>query len=86
MVYGKGQSDGDTVICAKIVPDIDKIKEDKEDNLIADESIEKIIEIEIKKINKTMTNYKHIKKISLQEEEFIKTTTKKIKRHEELKQ
>ena len=86
LVYGKGQSDGDTVICAKIVPDIDKIKEDKEDNLIADESIEKIIEIEIKKINKTMTNYKHIKKISLQEEEFIKTTTKKIKRHEELKQ
>ncbi|GAE90182.1 AMP-dependent synthetase/ligase [Acetivibrio straminisolvens] len=86
LVYGKGQSDGDTVICAKIVPDIDKIKEDKENNLISDEPIEKLIEKEVKNINKTLINYKHIKEITIQEEEFIKTTTKKIKRHEELKQ
>ena len=86
MVYGRGQSDGDTVICAKIVPDIDKIKEDIENNLLLDESVEKIMEKEVKEINKTMTNYKHVKEITLQEEEFIKTTTKKIKRHEELKQ
>ncbi|HHV28137.1 MAG TPA: AMP-binding protein [Clostridium sp.] len=85
LVYGKGQSDGDTIICAKIVPDIDKIKEDKENNLLTDESIEKIIDIEVRNINKTMTNYKHIKEITLKEEEFVKTTTKKIKRHEELK-
>lgn len=86
LVYGRGQSDGDTVICAKIVPDIDKIKEDIENNLLLDESVEKIMEKEVKEINKTMTNYKHVKEITLQEEEFIKTTTKKIKRHEELKQ
>ncbi|MGI6049856.1 MAG: AMP-dependent synthetase/ligase [Acetivibrionales bacterium] len=86
LVYGKGQSDGDTVICAKIVPDIDKIKEDKEQNQIKDEPVEKIIENEVKNINRVMTNYKHVKEITLQEEEFIKTTTKKIKRHEELKQ
>ena len=86
LVYGKGQSDGDTVICAKIVPDIDKIKEDKEQNQIKDEPVEKIIENEVKNINRAMTNYKHVKEITLQEEEFIKTTTKKIKRHEELKQ
>jgi long-chain acyl-CoA synthetase len=86
LVYGKGQSDGDTVICAKIVPDLDKIKEDKENNLIADESIEKLIEKEVRDVNKALTNYKHIKETALQEEEFIKTTTKKIKRHEELKQ
>lgn len=82
LVYGKGQSDGNTVICAKIVPDIDKIKEDKENNLIPDESMEKIIEKEVKNINKTMVIYKHVKEITLQEEEFIKTTTRKIKRHE----
>ena len=86
LVYGKGQSDGDTVICAKIVPDLDKIKEDKDNNLIPDESIEKLIEKEVRDVNKAMINYKHIKEIALQEEEFIKTTTKKIKRHEVLKQ
>lgn len=84
LVYGKGQSDGDTVICAKIVPDNDKIKEDKENSLLIDETTEKIIEEEVKKINKTMVIYKHVKEITLQEEEFIKTTTRKIKRHEEL--
>ena len=84
LVYGKGQSDGDTVICAKIVPDNDKIKEDKENSLLTDETTEKIIEEEVKKINKTMVIYKHVKEITLQEEEFIKTTTRKIKRHEEL--
>jgi len=86
LVYGKGQSDGDTVICAKIVPDIDKIKDDKENNLIPDESVEKIIEKEVKDVNKTLISYKHIKEFTVQEEEFIKTTTKKIKRHEVLKQ
>lgn len=84
LVYGKGQSDGDTVICAKIVPDNDKIKEDKENSLLTDETTEKIIEEEVKKINKTIVIYKHVKEITLQEEEFIKTTTRKIKRHEEL--
>lgn len=86
LVYGKGQSDGDTIICVKIVPDIDKIKEDKENNLIPDEPVEKIIEKEVRDVNKNLVIYKHIKEISIQEEEFIKTTTKKIKRHEELKQ
>ncbi len=86
LVYGKGQSDGDTVICVKIVPDIDKIKEDKENNLIPDESVEKIIEKEVRNVNNALVSYKHVKEISIQEEEFIKTTTKKIKRHEELKQ
>lgn len=86
LVYGKGQSDGDTVICVKIVPDIDKIKEDKENNLIPDESVEKVIEKEVRNVNNALVSYKHVKEISIQEEEFIKTTTKKIKRHEELKQ
>ena len=86
LVYGKGQSEGDTIICVKIVPDIDKIKEDKENNLIPDEPVEKIIEKEVRDVNKYLVIYKHIKEISIQEEEFIKTTTKKIKRHEELKQ
>lgn len=84
LVYGKGQSDGDTKICVRIVPDFEKIREDIENNVISDETAEKIIEKEIKNINRTMVSYKYIKEITLQEEEFIKTTTKKIKRHEEL--
>ena len=32
-----------------------------------------------------MPNYKHIKKIVITDEPMIKTTTQKIKRHEEMK-
>lgn len=39
----------------------------------------------IKEINKKMPTYKYIKELIVTEEEFIKTTTQKIKRFEELK-
>ena len=39
---------------------------------------------EIKKINKTMPIYKYIREVMVTDEELIKTTTQKVKRHEEL--
>lgn len=84
LVYGKGQSDGDTVICAKIVPDKEKIEEDIKNNSALGSTAEEIIEKEVKNINKSMVVYKHVKEFTLQDEEFVKTTTRKIKRHEEL--
>ena len=47
--------------------------------------IENQIWNEIKEINKTFPSYKYIKNMILTDEELIKTTTKKIKRNEELK-
>lgn len=82
-VYGKEEEDGDYKVSAKIVYDKEIMKdvygiEDK------DEIKEKLWQ-EIKRINKTMPTYKYIKEISVTDEEFIKTTTKKIKRQEEMK-
>lgn len=84
LVYGQGQTDGETVICAKIVPDNEKIDEDIKSNIAPGTTVQDIIDKEIRKINKSVVSYKYIKDFTLQEEEFIKTTTKKIKRHEEL--
>ena len=39
----------------------------------------------IKEINKTFPPYKYIKNMILTDEELIKTTTKKVKRNEEIK-
>ena len=47
--------------------------------------IEKIIWEKIKEINKTLPTYKYIKHMILTNKELIKTTTKKIKRNEEMK-
>ena len=46
-----------------------------------DKILEKMWE-NIKELNKTMPPYKYIKEINITEEELIKTTTQKIKRHE----
>ena len=45
----------------------------------------KIIWEQIKELNKTFPRYKHIQNLILSDEELIKTTTKKVKRQEEMK-
>lgn len=82
MVFGKEKGD-DFIVSAKIVYNADYIKENYPDK--TQEDIEKMIWDEIKEINKTMPNYKHIKNIIVTDQEMIKTTTAKIKRYEEIK-
>ena len=57
----------------------EKYKDKNEDDLY------KIIWDQIKEINTTFPQYKHIKNMILTKEELIKTTTKKVKRQEEMK-
>lgn len=52
---------------------------------ITEEEIRNIIWEKIKKINKTFPPYKYIKNMILTDKELIKTTTKKVKRAEEIK-
>lgn len=49
------------------------------------EELHKIIWEEIKKLNTTFPRYKHIQNMILSSKELIKTTTKKVKRQEEMK-
>ena len=49
------------------------------------EEIEKKIWEKIKEANKLVPKYKYIKHLIVTDEEFAKTTTAKIKRHEEMK-
>ena len=51
----------------------------------SEEEIKETLWEKIKEINKTMPEYKYVKEIIVTEEELIKTTTQKIKRHEEMK-
>ncbi len=75
------EKNGDTIVTAQIVPDIDAIKSKlKKENLSNDE-IYKLIKSELKSINKNMPLYKRVQEINIRENEFAKTTTKKIKRY-----
>ncbi|MBR3001954.1 MAG: AMP-binding protein [Clostridia bacterium] len=82
-VYGLPEDDGDYKICVKVQYDKNIVKEKY--NAIEENQIKETLWQEIKKINKTMPAYKYIREISITEEDFIKTTTQKIKRNEEMK-
>ena len=84
-VYGQAEDDDkiDLKVCAKIVYDKDLMKEIY--NVETEEEIYDVLWDKIKEINKTMPEYKYVKKIIVTDEELVKTTTQKIKRHEEMK-
>ena len=82
-VYEKKEDDGDVKVCVEIVYDKEMIKdlyhiEDKE-------KIKEFLWKKVKEVNKLMPKYKYVREMIVTEEPLIKTTTLKIKRHEELK-
>lgn len=81
MVFGYPKDD-DYIITAKIVYDKDYI--DNNFPNISKEDLEKRIWEDIKTINSSLTNFKHIKKLIVTDEEMIKTTTAKVKRYQEI--
>ncbi len=83
IVYGKPTKDGDLDLCAKIVYNEQLLKEFFPE--AKKENYYDIILKEVKQINKTMPAYKYIRQIMVTEEPLIKTTTQKVKRHEEIK-
>ena len=82
MVFGMPKDD-DLLLSVKIVYNKDYISE-KYGN-ISEEDLKKIIWKDIKEINSTLTNYKHIKNLIITDEPMVKTTTQKVKRFEEIK-
>jgi len=83
LVYGKEGKD-DVVVCAIIVPDKEKIEEDIKAGILPQQDVNTIINAEVKRINKELVTYKYVKELTLRDVEFEKTTTKKIKRYQEL--
>ena len=73
----------DTIIKAKIFPNIEAIKEILKVDLPSKEQIREVITNSIQKINAKIPNYKHIKGFKIVDKELEKTTTKKIKRYGE---
>ncbi|MBR6034275.1 MAG: AMP-binding protein [Clostridia bacterium] len=77
------QDKNDVMLTAKIVYDENAIKEKYEEK--SEEELYNIVWEQIKELNTTFPRYKHIQKLIVSHEELIKTTTKKVKRQEEIK-
>ena len=81
MVYALPKDD-DIIVSVKVQYDKDYV-----DRMYTGKDIEEVKDIvwgKIKEINKTFPTYKHIKNMIFTDEDFIKTTTAKIKRYEEI--
>ena len=85
MVFGLPDKEdkNDIKLSVKVVYSKEVAKEKYPDK--SEDELYKIIWDEIKKINLSFPRYKHIQNMILTDEELIKTTTKKVKRHEEMK-
>ena len=74
-------NNGEEVVGVQILPNKDKIREQFGHDLPKDE-MKKLFKSEIQNLNQEMAVYKRIRAIFVRDEEFVKTTTGKIKRHE----
>ena len=87
MVFGQPRkADGnekDLALCAKIVYKADYMKETYGTDDSAE--IERIIKKDIDVINEELPTYKQMLRIIVTDQPMIKTTTGKVKRHEEIK-
>ena len=84
MVYGKEDKGNELKITARVIPNKEDIEE-KYGKGLSDKEIHKLIWDKIKEVNKELVSYKAVKELEIKNDEFVKTTTMKIKRAEELK-
>lgn len=82
LVTGKDDDvKNETIVTAQIVIDLDAIKEKLNNPNPSQEEICKLIKSEIKQANSNMPLYKRVQDFTIRENEFAKTTTRKIKRY-----
>ncbi len=88
MVYAKQdpKDEKEQIIAVKVTLDESYLKEKYGKDIPSDEELHDLIWAEIKEVNKKLSSFKWIKDLKIKKEDFIKTTTMKIKRHEELKE
>lgn len=79
LVYGTiDKRDGDVIVRAEVYPNYDALKEQLGE--ITEDGVKDAIKISIEEVNDMMPTYKRVKRFKVREEEFEKTTTRKIKR------
>ncbi|NBI61778.1 long-chain fatty acid--CoA ligase [Clostridiales bacterium] len=80
VVYGTlDEKSEDTVIYAEIFPNFEALKEELGE--IGEEELRRFMKTVIDEANEQMPLYKRVKRFKLRQEEFEKTTTRKIKRY-----
>ncbi|MBR6567908.1 MAG: AMP-binding protein [Clostridia bacterium] len=78
MVY----AEDDSIISAQIIPDTAEIERKLKKTAPTEQEIHKAVIEAVRSTNRKLPSYKSIKKVTLRNKDFIRTSTKKIKRDE----
>jgi len=83
LVYGEEDPKLDEIIAAQLVADAEAFIEMAEARgvQLTDDLVHQVIAEEVKKVNAELASFKQVKRFSIREQEFEKTTTQKIKRY-----
>ncbi len=83
VVHGVRSAKGDEEIAVRIVPNAETFIafSEKQKRPLTPELINDVLQLEIRSLNKKLPIWKQIRHVIVQEEEFEKTTTQKIKRY-----
>lgn len=73
-------SEGPDIISAEILPDTEVIKAKLDRSTLTYDEIHSAVKEAVRSVNRTLPSYKRIKKVTLREDAFSKTSTHKIKR------
>lgn len=79
IVFGDDVED-ETLVCAAIYPNMENLQAMLKKEDVTKEEIQKAISDVVREVNWRLPKYKKIRNYYISDEEFIKTTTKKIKR------
>ncbi|MGI6325995.1 MAG: AMP-dependent synthetase/ligase [Saccharofermentanales bacterium] len=80
LVSGLADKNGETQVIAEIFPNMEKITEETGETDPLSEAVRSLIGTEVRRVNHSLVTYKYIKRFTLRETEFEKTTSRKIKR------
>ena len=86
IVFGSEGESENTSVAANIFPNIEEISKKFKSRELTQEDIRAAISEAVKEVNKKLPKYKKIMKYDIRENEFVKTTTNKIKRYANLSQ
>lgn len=75
-------AENDSIISAQIIPDIQEIERKLKKSDLSSAEIHKAVIEAVRSTNRKLPSYKSIKKVTVRTKDFIRTSTKKIKRDE----
>ena len=76
-------AENDSIVSAQIIPDTEQIAMKLKKSAVTKEETDKAVTEAVRSTNRKLPSYKNVKRVTVRTKDFIRTTTKKIKRDEQ---